>query len=57
MSLEGDNWVMTLNGSTNVTFNTLNGSLDLEAIPEPGTWALLGGGMLLVEWLRRRKAA
>ena len=26
------------------------------AVPEPGTWALLGAGLIVMEWARRRSA-
>jgi hypothetical protein len=34
----------------------LGNSVSFVAVPEPSTWALLGGGLLLVVLLRRRRA-
>lgn len=55
MSLDGQTWALTLNGSTSITFNAQDGTLNLEAIPEPSTWLLLGGGAFVAECLRRRQ--
>jgi hypothetical protein len=33
------------------------GNFSYSQVPEPGTWVLMGGGLALVLWLRRRRAA
>ena len=53
---QDDHWLATLDGAY-FTFDVASGVLNFEAIPEPGSWALLAGGAALTCWLRRRKKA
>lgn len=47
-------WTASSNGQ-DFSFNELTGDLNVSAIPEPETWALLGVGMVAVVLMRRRR--
>jgi len=49
-------WTASSNGQ-DFSFNELTGDLNVSAIPEPTTWALLGLGMVAVVLMRRRRVA
>ncbi len=42
-------------GSSVLIYDATTDSIDVEVVPEPGTWAMMLGGLgLLVAWQRRR---
>lgn len=49
-------WTASSNGQ-DFSFSELTGDLNVSAIPEPTTWALLGLGMVAVVLMRRRRVA
>jgi hypothetical protein len=58
--LDQDGWVtnLTLTGTAASEYSSLKLYLsdgDLEVVPEPGTWALMLGGFVLLVFLRHRK--
>ena len=55
LSFGGGAWTGT-NGTSNYTFTLSTGDLEIAAVPEPSTWALVGLGLGLILFFRRRKA-
>ena len=50
-----DGYRLDITGSSNVGYQYVIGTQNFltEQVPEPGTWALMGAGLLAVGWLRR----
>ncbi|MDR1145906.1 MAG: PEP-CTERM sorting domain-containing protein [Verrucomicrobiales bacterium] len=54
-NFELDNWTATLPDDVVLTLSADHTKLQLMLIPEPSTWALLGAGVALLAFLRRRR--